>query len=92
MLRLHQPLVEEGRAILADGDETAGQRLVHVVKTDESGEFLLHLFQPVMDGLLLFQQAVRLFLLKGLLDDAPVRSSSCDLRSSNSAGAPISRG
>ena len=41
-----------------------------VVKTDESGEFLLHLVQPVVDGLLLFQQAIRLRVLKGLLDVA----------------------
>ena len=33
-----------------------------------SGEFLLHFLQPVVDGLLLVQQRVRLRVLKGFLD------------------------
>ena len=68
VLRLHQSLVEEGRAVLADGDVAAGQRLVLGVEADEGGELLLDLVQPVVDRLLLVEQGVRLGVLKGLLD------------------------
>ena len=75
----------------ADGDEAAGQRLVLGIKPDECRQLLFHFVQPVMDGLLLLQQRIRLGVLKGLLDLLQF-GVKLDLKSTNSAGAPISRG
>jgi hypothetical protein len=68
MLRFHQPLVEEGRAVLTDGDETTGQSLVIGSETDEFGELSLHLIQLVVDGLAFILQFLRFTVLQQLID------------------------
>ena len=68
VFRLDQSLVDEGGAVLADGDTAARQHLVLGLETDEGGEFLLHLVQPLLGKSLLLQEGVRLGVLKGLSD------------------------